>query len=295
MEQNEGNQSTIEATTDWPPPGQPAPPPPPSPSTWTVPTWAREEKAAGKDKADSMRGAKLTLILRALLPFIALISSVTIWATHRSQNGAAWHIAQEIGLRQSDFPLGATVDMTQPPEPHQLSPSAPGPCSPVHSQPWIADYDSPTFDPSEHGFDFVSSEVVIMASSSDAYDALAAIGAPGYARQCFQPAYDEASKAMMPDLSCGAFHFEKSSITELPNDGFPEATVDYRYMAVMSCTKSGGVYSWDTDIISAQVGGAFIQGTFNSYGGPVPTNIEQIAMNAMAKRAYSRMSDKTPS
>lgn len=295
MEQNEGNQSTIEATPDWPPPGQPAPPAPHSPSTWTVPTWAREEKAAGKDKAGSLRGAKLTLILRALLPLIALMSSVTIWVTHRSQNGAAWHVAQEIGLRQSDFPLGATVDMTQPPEPNQLSPSAPGPCSPVHSQPWIADYDSPTFDPSEHGNDFVSSEVVIMPSSSDAYDALAAIGAPGYDRQCFEPAYDEASKAMMPDLSCGAFHFEKSSITELPNDGFPEATVDYRYMAVMSCTKSGGVYSWDTDIISAQVGGAFIQGIFNSYGGPVPTNIEQTAMNAMAKRAYSRMSDKTPS
>lgn len=242
-----------------------------------------------------MRGAKLTLILRSLFPLLALISGATIWVTHRSQGGAAWHIAQEIGLRQSDFPLGATVDMSQPPEPNQLAPSAPGPCSPVHSQPWTADYDSPTFDPSEHGNDFVSSEVVIMPSSSDAYDALAAIGAPGYGRQCFQPAYDEASRAMMPDLSCGAFHFDKSSITEMPNDGFPEATVNYRYVAVMSCTKSGGVYSWDTDLISAQVGGAFIQGIFNSYGGPVPTNIEQMAMNAMARRAYSRMSVKTPS
>src|ERR1700722_12613838 len=224
MEQNEGNRSTIDATPDWPRPGQPAPPAPPTPSTWTVPAWPGEEKAARKDKAVSMRGAKLTLILRALLPLLALTSSVTIWVTHRSQNGAAWHVAQEIGLRQSDFPLGATVDMTQPPEPYQLSPSAPGPCSPVHSQPWIADYDSPTFDPSEHGDDFVSSEVVIMRTSSDAYDALAAIGAPGYGRQCFQPAYDEASREMMPDLSCGAFHFEKSSITEMPHDGFPEAT-----------------------------------------------------------------------
>ena len=71
--------------------------------------------------------------------------------------------------------------------------------------------------------------------------------------------------------------------------------MDYRYTAVLSCTKSGGVYAWDTDIISAQVGGAFIQGIFNSYGGPVSTNIEQMAMNAMGKRAYSRLSDKTPS
>jgi hypothetical protein len=141
----------------------------------------------------------------------------------------------------------------------------------------------------------VTSEVVIMPSSSDAYTALHAIGAPGYGTQCSQPAYDADSKSMMPNLSCGAFHFDSSSITELPNDGFPEATVNYRYVAVMSCTKSGGVYSWDTDIISTQVGGAFIQGIFNSYGGPVPTNIEQTAMNAMARRAYLQMSAKTPS
>lgn len=240
-----------------------------------------------------MWGAKFTLILRALLPFIALASGTGIWAIHHF-DGPSWNAAKAIGLRLSDLPAGTTVDMTQPAEPNQLAPSAPGPCSPVHSQPWTADYDSQTFDPSGHGNDFVSSEVVVMPTSSDAYAALRAIGAPGYGTQCFQPAFDANSKAMMPDLSCGAFHFDSSSIADMPNDGFPEATVDYQYKAVMSCTKSGGVYTWYTDIISSQVGGAFIQGVFNSYGSPLATAIEQNAMNAMAKRAYSRMSGFGP-
>jgi hypothetical protein len=50
------------------------------------------------------------------------------------------------------------------------------------------------------------------------------------------------------------------------------------------------MYTWYTDIVSAEVGSAFIQGIFNSFGGPLQTSIEQNAMNAMAKRAYSHMS-----
>jgi hypothetical protein len=276
----------MEATPNWPPPRRSDPSTPSSPSTWTVPDWTREEKKVS-------RGAtKVALILRALLPFIALVSGTTIWAINRNQ-GPSWNLAKEIGLRQSDFPAGTTIDMTQPAGPNQPAPSASGPCSPVHSQPWTSDYDSPTFDPSGHGNDFVTSEVVIMPSAGDAYTAQHAIGSPGYGVHCFQPAYDAASKEMMPDLSCGAFHFDSSSIVELPNDGFPEATVDYRYTAVMSCTRSQGVYTWCTDIVSAQVGAAFIQGIFNSYGGPLPTSIEQNAMNAMANRAYSHLSAQT--
>ena len=285
MEPDERNQATIEAppTGQALPPQIPVPSTEPSPATWTVPTWTRDE-----DKS-SGRAAKLTLILRALVPLIVLISGTSIWAINRNQ-GPSWNLAKEIGLRQSDLPTGTTIDMTQPAGANQPAPSAAGPCSPVHSQPWVSDYDSPTFDPSGHGNDFVTSEVVIMPSSSNAYTALHAIGAPGYGAQCFQPAYDADSKSMMPDLSCGAFHFDSSSITELPNNGFPEATVDYRYTAVMSCTRSRGVYSWYTDIVSAEVGSAFIQGIFNSFGGPLQTSIEQNAMNAMAKRAYSHMS-----
>jgi len=56
-------------------------------------------------------------------------------------------------------------------------------------------------------------------------------------------------------------------------------------VADMSCTGNGATGTWYTDVISAQVGSAFIQGTFNSYRTPVSADIEQEAMNKMAMRA----------
>ncbi|MGO8825869.1 MAG: hypothetical protein ACLQU9_11605 [Acidimicrobiales bacterium] len=195
-----------------------------------------------------------------------------------------WTLAKEIAFQQSDFPSGTVAVPSDPGAPYDTSPVAASPCSPVHSQPFVADYDSQTYDPSGIGNDYVYSEVLIMPPS-DASAALEAIGAPGYDTTCFQPAFDADSEAMTPTTSCGSFRLTGSSISGLPATGFPPGSIVDRYVADMSCTGNGATGTWYTDVISAQVGSAFIQGTFNSYRTPVSADIEQEAMNKMAMRA----------
>jgi hypothetical protein len=156
----------------------------------------------------------------------------------------------------------------------------------VHSQPWVADYDSQTYDPSGIGNDDVYSEVLIMPAA-DASAALNAIGAPGYDTTCFQPGFDANARGMTPTSSCASLRFNGSSISELPSTGFPRGSVVDRYAATMTCTGNGVTAIWYTDVISATAGSAFIQGTFNSYDAPVSTQIEHTAMKAMAMRARS--------
>jgi hypothetical protein len=201
-----------------------------------------------------------------------------------------WTFAREIGFQQSDFPAGTVGVPDAPGGPDHTSPvPASTPCSPVHSQPFVADYDSQTYDPSGIGNDYVSSEVLIMPPD-DARTALQAIGAPGYDTTCFQPGFDADTRSMTPTTSCGTFTFIGSSISQLPSIGFPVGSVVDRYAANMSCTANGQSGTWYTDLISARVGSAFIQGTFNSFQAPLSTQIEQSAMNAMATRANTHSS-----
>jgi hypothetical protein len=201
-----------------------------------------------------------------------------------------WTLAREIGFHESDFPAGTVGVPNAPGGPDHTSPvPASMPCSPVHSQPFVADYDSQTYDPSGIGNDYVNSEVLIMPPA-DAEAALQAIGAPGYDVTCFQPAFDADTQNMTPTASCGSFKFTSSSISQLPSTGFPHGSVVDRYVATMSCTASGQSGTWYTDTISAQVGSAFIQGTFNSFQTPISAQIEQSAMNAMTMRANTHSS-----
>ena len=74
-----------------------------------------------------------------------------------------WTLTREIGFQQSDFPAGTVGVPDAPGGPDHTSPvPASTPCSPVHSQPSVADYDSQTYDPSGIGNDSVYSEVLIM-------------------------------------------------------------------------------------------------------------------------------------
>lgn len=196
-----------------------------------------------------------------------------------------WTLAREIGFQQSDFPAGTVGVPDAPGGPDHTSPvPASTPCSPVHSQPFVADYDSQTYDPSGIGNDSVYSEVLIMPPE-DANSALRAIGASGYDTACFQPSFDAAMQNMTPTTSCGAFKFIGSSISRRPSTGFPAGSVVDRYVANMSCTANGLSGTWYTDLISAQVGSAFIQGTFTSFQAPISPQIEQNAMDAIATRA----------
>ena len=203
-----------------------------------------------------------------------------------------WTLAEDIGFQQSDFPAGTIAVQGLTGGPDEAAPVPPGPCSPVHSQPFVADYDSPTYDPSGIGNDFVSSEVLIMPPA-DASAALRGIGAPGYDTACFQPAFDANSRSMTPTPSCGSFQFLGSSISELPASGYPPGSVIDRYAATLSCTGDGSTNTWYTDMISEQAGSAFIQGVFNSFRTPLSSQIEQSAMNAMAVRANALGSAST--
>ncbi len=201
-----------------------------------------------------------------------------------------WTLAREIGFQQSDFPAGTVGVPDAPGGPDHTAPvPASTPCSPVHSQPFVADYDSQTYDPSGIGNDYVNSEVLIMPPD-DAKAALQAIGAPGYDTTCFQPAFDADTQSMTPTTTCDTFKFIGSSISQLPPTGFPKGSVVDRYVANMSCTGNGQTGTWYTDVISAQAGSAFVQGTFNSFQSPVSMEIEQKAMNAMATRAAAMRS-----
>ena len=73
-----------------------------------------------------------------------------------------WTLAKEIAFQPSDFPTGTVPVPSDPGGPYDTTPVAASPCSPVHSQPWVADYDSQTYDPSGIGNDYVYSEVLIM-------------------------------------------------------------------------------------------------------------------------------------
>lgn len=201
-----------------------------------------------------------------------------------------WTLAREIGFQESDFPAGTEGVPDNPGGPDETTPvPASTPCSPVHSEPFVSDYDSQTYDPSGIGDDYVFSEVLIMPPT-DARAALQAIEAPGYDTACFQPALDADTQSRTSTSSCGSFKFIGSSISELPSIGFPHGSVDYRYIANMSCTGNGLSGTWYTDVISAQFGSAFFQGTFDSFQAPVSAQIEQGAMNAVAKRANALQS-----
>jgi hypothetical protein len=200
---------------------------------------------------------------------------------------SAWTLAREIGFQQSDFPAGTIGDPSSPGGPDETTPvPASTPCSPVHSQPFVADYDSQSYDPSGVGNDSVYSEVLIMPAA-DANAALRAIGDPGYDTACFQPALDATTQSFQASSSCGSFTLLNSTISELPSTGFPPGSIGYRYEADTRCTgngENGGI--WYSDTISAVVGSAFIQGNFASFQQvPISTQIEQTAMNAMAARA----------
>lgn len=201
-----------------------------------------------------------------------------------------WTLARKIGFQESDFPVGTVGVPNDPGGPDETTPvPASTPCSPVHSQPFVADYDSQTYDPTGIGNDNVYSEVLIMPPI-DANAALQAIGAPGYDTECFQPALDADTQGMTPTSSCGSFNFNGSSISKLPSVGLPQGSLVYRYVATTSCTGNGHTDNWYTDVISARVGSAFIQGTFNSFQAPVTAQIEQHAMDAMASRARALQS-----
>ena len=60
-----------------------------------------------------------------------------------------WTLAKEIAFQPSDFPTGTMPVPSDPGGPYDTTPVAASPCSPVHSQPWVADYDSQTYDPAE--------------------------------------------------------------------------------------------------------------------------------------------------
>jgi hypothetical protein len=224
----------------------------------------------------------VTSIVAVLIPVLVL---ALVEHSRQSLNGPDWTLAKGVSLQQSDLPAGTTLISSNPPGPNRAAPSPRGPCTPVHSQPWTADWDSAWFQPGGVPFGSAYSEVLVMPYQ-DALQALTAIAQPGYDANCLQSAYAGVAKQLLPSRGCGSVRFDSSSITALPTSDFSDRTVGYRYVAHITCSATGQLQNYYWDIISTVVRPMFIQGVFQSPFAPTATTIEQTAMSSMSQRAY---------
>ena len=206
------------------------------------------------------------------------IASPTVTATSIS--------LQESDLRRSlsdQTQLGSVVS----------SHNQPGPCTPLSSEPWLADVVSPEYSGSQTGL-FASSDVVIMPLAVDARRAVAAISAPSYGPDCAKPRDDavlqQSDAAVSQQADCD-LELTGSTISALPEGVAGPGTSGWHYVADVVCTLTNTAGLSYTDVINEAVGPVVIQGTFRSLNSPVPASLEQDAIKAMAGRARARFAD----
>jgi hypothetical protein len=193
-------------------------------------------------------------------------------------------LAAHVGLQPGDLPSGWSA---VPNTGGAQSPSAPGPCSPISSAPWLADVSSPDYQSTTDWTAF--SVVVVMPDAAHAQAALQAIDAPGYATTCFQSAWDQWAKQAIADTSgqtaCD-LTFVGSSIGPIPAASVPRGVsgaAGVEYQAKVTCPTEG-TSTVLRDEISVAVGNLFIQEQFLGPAG-APTLSESSALADMARRA----------
>jgi hypothetical protein len=192
-------------------------------------------------------------------------------------------LAKQVGFQPGDLaqgwsPVANTQDIVS-------TPSAPGPCSPVSGAPWLADVSSTAYQDSSGWTAF--SEVVVMPDAAHAQAAVAAIDAPDYAHNCFQPAWDQWAKQGIADAdaqstSC-SFSFVGSSIGAAPALAVPSGATGIEYQAQISCPTEGPS-TLTRDEVSTTVGNLFLQVQFLGEGTP-PTVSESTSLSNMVQRA----------
>jgi hypothetical protein len=199
--------------------------------------------------------------------------------------GVAATEAREIEMQGTDLGSGWTAVPGSGGS--QRSPSAPGPCAPVSSAPWLADVTSPDYQSPTLWAAF--SQVVVLPTAAEANAALRAIDAPGYDTNCLQPAWDQWINQSLAgtngntncDLTSGGSTIETSlpsGITQtVPN------AVGYQYQALINCPTEGPS-TVDRLSVSAVSGNVFIQEQFFG-GGTQPADTMLKAMYSMFNRA----------
>jgi len=163
--------------------------------------------------------------------------------------------------------------------------SAPGPCTPVSSGPWLAFQRSPDYWTSSSDLS-VQADVVIMPTSRDALNSLSAINAPTYGASCFLASVvsDEDQNLASAGTRCG-LSLQNPTIAHLGPATLGGDLTGYRITADIVCSLTGNSTPFTEDIISQVVGPVFFQGTFTSYGPPSSIALEAQVMGRMAQRA----------
>jgi hypothetical protein len=196
--------------------------------------------------------------------------------------------AEAIGFQPSDFPPGTQADYRGAGSVE--SRSTPALCTPISSQPWLADVYSGDYSLASNSAgayaESTFSNVVVMPNATDATDGLNAIAAPGYAESCIKPGDDDdVPSSYTGSAACGSLSFLSSTIAPLDAPGLGIPAVAYRYTATMHCSSSGANFSVYDDTVDDVVGSAFIDGEFSEADTPPSPAQEQHYMSVMTARA----------
>lgn len=194
--------------------------------------------------------------------------------------------ANAIGLQAGD--LGSGFVEEGPAASPLTQPTAPSPCTPVSSQPWLAFVDSPEYTSGPVG-PVVYSTIVIMPTAADAQNALAAVSFSSYGAICYRPTFDLAMQqgitATNQETGCDE-QFAQSTIAAIPAGSITGSASGWHYDATILCNETGTTGHFYIDIVSQVVGRVFVQATFRSEGTAVSFLLERSVMDAMVTRAH---------
>jgi hypothetical protein len=240
----------------------------------------------------------LFIVLGVLFNGLTRIFSGVALPQSNDSTFQAEQAADAIGFQAADFPAGTNADYSG--SGNVESRSRPARCTPITSQPWLADVWSADFSLASNSVgafaESTFSDVVIMPNAADATNGLDAIAASGYALSCLKPYDDsEVPSSYTGSATCGSLSFISSTISPLaaPKLGFP--AVAFRYTATMHCSRSDVDFPVFEDTLDAVVGTAFIDGEFSeSEASPQPAQ-EQHYMSLMTSRAPVDLAAETHS
>jgi len=194
------------------------------------------------------------------------------------ERGTALRAAVVVGLQGSDLPAdeSSTDDAI-----YYTAPSAAGICTPVSSQPFLADVVSDDFV-TESTDDY--SAIFVMPTISYARTAVRGIALPAYDTDCYVPAVEGTLLSLVKRSDgCVSPTVLGTVGTVLPGAGIATDPVIDRASVTLRCGASKVVAT--SDLITQAVGPFVVQGSFASVG-TVPSQAEEASVfAAMTARA----------
>jgi len=200
-------------------------------------------------------------------------------ATSTPAKQAALREMSAIGLQGGDVSAGSSVESGAY---YLTEPSGTSPCTPLSSQPWIADSWSP--DLVVGGTDF-QSNTVLMPSPEFAKSTIRLISVPDYGISCYQT---DLRSGLAPYLalwkSCKTFTLAAETARLLPSAAFPGRPTVYRLAATVRCAGSAPTTGY-IDVVTGSVGAIITQDWFTSIGTAPKHAVEVAVYRAMVARA----------